>query len=107
VVRNLISNALKFTHAGGTIDISTRQEGISIEVSVSDTGIGIAQKHLPKLFRIETTYKRLGTAREKGTGLGLILCKELVEKNGGRIWVESEVGKGTTFRFTLPRMPME
>jgi signal transduction histidine kinase len=103
VVRNLISNALKFTHPGGTIDVSIRQDEKYIEVSVSDTGIGIGKEHLPKLFRIETKYKRAGTAREKGTGLGLILCKELVEQNSGEIWVESEVGKGTVFRFTLPR----
>jgi two-component system sensor histidine kinase/response regulator len=103
VVRNLISNALKFTHSGGTVGVATRQDEKYIEVSVSDTGIGIRKEHLSKLFRIETKYKRSGTAREKGTGLGLILCKELVEQNGGKIWVESEVGKGTTFRFTLPR----
>jgi two-component system sensor histidine kinase/response regulator len=103
VVRNLISNALKFTHPGGTVDVSIRQEKKDIEISVSDTGIGIGKEHLPKLFRIETKYKRVGTAREKGTGLGLILCKELVEQNNGKIWVESEVGKGTVFRFTLPR----
>jgi signal transduction histidine kinase len=103
VIRNLVSNALKFTHPGGTVDVSVRQDEKYIEVSVSDTGIGIAREHLSKLFRIETKYKKSGTAREKGTGLGLILCKELVEKNGGTIWVESEVGKGTTFRVTLPR----
>jgi len=102
VVRNLISNALKFTRTGDTVEVSTRQDEKHIEVSVSDTGIGIRKEHLPKLFRIETKYKRLGTAQEKGTGLGLILCKELVEQNGGKIWVESEVEKGTTFRFTLP-----
>lgn len=103
VVRNLISNALKFTHEGGTIEVSVRQVEQYLEVSVSDTGIGIDQVHLPKLFKIETKYKRLGTARERGTGLGLILCKELVETNAGKIWVESEPGKGTTFCFTLPK----
>jgi PAS domain S-box-containing protein len=103
LIRNLISNALKFTKAGGTVVVSATQHEQYVEISVSDTGIGIPEKSLPKLFRIDTKYKRLGTNREPGTGLGLILCKEFVEKLGGRIWVESEEGKGTTFRFTLPK----
>jgi two-component system sensor histidine kinase/response regulator len=102
VIRNLISNALKFTYPGGRIDISARHDERDVEIAVSDTGMGIDQEHLPKLFRIETKYKRLGTAHETGTGLGLILCKELIEKNRGRIWAESEVNKGSVFRFTLP-----
>ncbi len=104
VLRNLLSNALKFTPTGGTVDVSARYAQQYVEVSVSDTGLGIAEEHLPKLFRIDARYKRLGTAREKGAGLGLILCQEFVEKNGGKIWVESEVGKGTTFTFSLPKM---
>ncbi len=107
VLRNLISNALKFTNTGGTVEVSAKQDGMYVEVSVSDTGIGIAKEHLPKLFRIDARYKRLGTAREKGTGLGLILCKEFIEKNGGKIWIESEVGQGSTVKFTLPREPIE
>lgn len=102
-VRNLTSNALKFTEAGGTVDISATQNNRSIEVSVADTGIGIGQEDLPKLFRIESRIKCLGTAGEEGTGLGLILCKELLEQNDGSIWVESEAGKGSVFRFKLPR----
>lgn len=104
VIRNLISNALKFTDAGGSISLSARQAGQDIEVSISDTGIGIPEEGIPQLFQIDTQYTNPGTAGEKGTGLGLILCKELVEKNHGKIWVESEVGRGTRFRFTLPRI---
>lgn len=102
VVRNLLSNALKFTDSGGIITVSIRQDDTCIKVSVADTGIGIDAKHIPQLFQIDTKYQRKGTANEQGTGLGLILCKEFVERNGGEIWVESEVGKGTTVTFTLP-----
>jgi two-component system sensor histidine kinase/response regulator len=103
VLRNLISNALKFTHPGGSIDVSATQINEHIEVAISDTGTGIDKENIPKLFRIDVKYTREGTAEEQGTGLGLILCKELVKKNGGKIWVESEVNKGTTFKFTLPK----
>ncbi|PIE36508.1 hybrid sensor histidine kinase/response regulator [candidate division KSB3 bacterium] len=101
IVRNLISNALKFTHFGGTIRISAREEGQYIEIAVSDTGIGMSEDEVAKLFRIDVKYRNYGTDGEDGTGLGLILCKELVEKNNGTIWVESEPGHGSTFRFTL------
>jgi signal transduction histidine kinase len=107
IMRNLISNAIKFTYPGGKILIAARQQEQHVEISVTDTGIGIDAEHLPQLFRIDAKYKRLGTDREKGTGLGLILCKDLVEKNSGRIWIESEVGKGTTFTFTLPALPVD
>jgi PAS domain S-box-containing protein len=103
VVRNLLSNALKFTETHGTIEVSVAQADASIHVLVSDTGMGIDEKALSKLFRIDAAYYKRGTAGEKGTGLGLILCKEFVEKNSGRIWIESEVGKGSTFTFTLPK----
>jgi len=103
VVRNLISNALKFISAGGSITVSATTQDQHVEVAVSDTGCGIPEDGLAKLFRIDTTYSDVGTAGEQGTGLGLILCKELVEQHDGRIWVESEVGKETTFRFTVPR----
>jgi signal transduction histidine kinase len=76
-----------------------------LEVSVSDTGIGIDQEDLPKLFRIDEKYRDSGTDGEMGTGLGLILCKELVEKSGGKIWAESKIGKGSIFTFTLPNKP--
>lgn len=102
VVRNLLSNALKFTNTEGHVEISAALKDDMIEVAVSDTGIGIDQQHIAKLFRIETTHKQIGTAGEQGTGLGLILCKDFVEKNGGRIWVESEAGNGSIFKFIVP-----
>jgi signal transduction histidine kinase len=102
VIRNLTSNALKFTSAGGSITFSATQNEQSIEVSVADTGVGIAEEALPQLFRIDTHYLKPGTDGEEGTGLGLILCRELVEKNTGKIWVESKLGEGTIIRFTLP-----
>ena len=98
-----MSNALKFTKPDGTIHISATQNDSMAEISVTDTGLGINKQHLSKLFRIDKQYRRTGTANEQGTGLGLILCKEFVERNGGQIWVESEVEKGSTFTFTLPR----
>ena len=102
VLRNLVSNAIKFTPCGGTIEISAAlSDNGLIEVAVSDTGVGIPEEDFPKLFRFDQEYTNIGTAGERGTGLGLNLCKEFVEKNGQTLWVESEVKKGTTFRFTL------
>ncbi len=102
VMRNLISNAIKFTREGGEVIISTRKTPKETIVSVRDNGLGIAPDRMEKLFRIDTNVSTPGTNKEKGTGLGLILCKEFVEKHGGSIWVESEEGKGSTFSFTLP-----
>ncbi len=102
VLRNLVTNALKFTFPEGTIMIECEKRGREMVFSVSDTGIGIEPEHLNKLFRIDSKLSRNGTADEKGTGLGLILCKEFVEIQHGRIWVESEMGTGSTFRFTAP-----
>ncbi len=93
VLRNLLSNALKFTPTGGTVDVSARHDQQHVEVSVSDTGLGIAEEHLPKLFRIDVQYKRLGTVREKGAGLGLLLCQEFVEKNGARFGLRVTSGR--------------
>lgn len=105
VLRNLISNALKFTPKGGEIQIlaNPAYKNNMIEITVSDTGIGIDKQHLNKLFRIDVTHSTSGINNEKGTGLGLILCKEFVEKNNGKIRVESEIGKGSRFIFTLPK----
>ena len=103
ILRNLISNALKFTQAGDRITVESSIAGKWIEIAVSDTGQGIMPEALPKLFRIDEKYSTVGTAGEQGTGLGLLLCQDLVQKHGGRIWVESEMGKGTVFTFTIPR----
>jgi two-component system, sensor histidine kinase and response regulator len=102
VFRNLISNAIKFTRPGGFITLSSRISGDFNEFTVEDNGVGIQKKDLEKLFRIDTKLYTKGTAEESGTGLGLILCKEFIEKNSGTIHVESEPGKGSRFIFTLP-----
>ncbi len=101
VIRNLISNAIKFTHTNGKIIVSVKSKGKYTEFTVSDTGIGMSQEDINKLFRIDLEFTNRGTANEKGTGIGLILCKEFIDKNGGNIWVESTLGKGSKFRFTL------
>ena len=102
IVRNLISNAIKYTNNGGFVNITGRVEPHWVEIFIEDNGIGIEQKNIQKLFRIDESYTTPGTQREKGTGLGLVLCKEFIDKNGGAIKVESRPGKGTTFSFTLP-----
>lgn len=103
VVRNLLSNAIKFTPAGGTITLDAHANGQTVKIMVTDTGVGMPREIVDKLFRIDTKHSTKGTANEKGTGLGLILCKEFVEKNGGHIGVDSAVGKGSTFYFTLKK----
>jgi PAS domain S-box-containing protein len=102
ILKNLLMNAIKFTHIGGKIILSTNIEGKFLEVSIADSGIGIDSVNLDKLFRLDSKFSGLGTENETGTGLGLILCKELVEKQGGTIRVKSELGIGSTFTFTLP-----
>ncbi len=102
VLRNLLSNAIKYTRPGGTIVISARSNQEKIEVTIADNGIGIARERVARLFRIEQNESTLGTNQEKGTGLGLILCREFIEKHGGRIWAESIEGKGSVFSFSLP-----
>ncbi|MFC2130676.1 sensor histidine kinase [Bacteroidota bacterium] len=103
VIRNLISNAIKFTPEGGTIKIGSGIEDDLLTAWIQDSGIGISKDNQAKLFRLDSTHTTQGTANETGTGLGLILCKEFIEKNGGEIWVESEEGKGSTFFFTVPK----
>ncbi len=122
VLRNLINNAVKFTDKGGTVEVFVRkrepskqdvsrqdkiqkeisQQGKYIEVQVKDEGVGISPENLERLFRIDVKFKSKGTRGETGTGLGLILCKDFVEKNGGKIRVESKEGEGTSFFFTIP-----
>lgn len=103
IIRNFVSNSIKFTNSGGKIIIKGVINGDNAEVSVTDTGIGISIANQKNLFRIDEQFRRDGTANEKGTGLGLILCKEFIEKNNGVLWVESEEGKGSRFSFTVPR----
>ncbi|MCK9282578.1 MAG: PAS domain S-box protein, partial [Melioribacteraceae bacterium] len=104
VLRNLITNAIKFTQPNGIIKVKTEDRDNEIAISVTDSGIGMSEEDKNKLFKIEVHHTSVGTYNEVGTGLGLILCKELVEKLGGKIWVESEIGKGSKFIFTLPKM---
>ena len=103
VLRNLVSNAIKFTNAGGTIRIKALEQAGLVSIYVSDNGIGIPPVTLSRLFDVSQNISTTGTAKETGTGLGLLLCREFVEKHGGRIWVESEIGKGSNFIFTLPK----
>ena len=105
VVRNLISNAIKFTPEGGKITLKTSRQNGEAVTSITDTGVGMGQNVIDKLFRIDSKHSTKGTANEKGTGLGLILCKEFVEKNGGRIWVTSKEGEGSVFYFSLNPKP--
>jgi signal transduction histidine kinase len=105
VLRNLLNNALKYTPEDGQITFSATQKQNEVEISVQDTGLGIKPELLDKLFNIGDSTSTLGTKNEKGTGIGLVLCKELLDKNGGTIQVVSEVGKGTTFTLALPNKP--
>ncbi len=106
ILRNLISNAIKFTPKGGEITVSTqlitdKNQQEYTQISVKDTGMGISKEKIIQLFKISENVSTKGTEGEEGTGLGLILCKEFVEKHGGKIWVESEVGQGSEFTFTI------
>ena len=102
ILRNLISNAIKFTQPDGVINIFTETNGSNAIITVSDNGVGIEKNNFNKIWEITSHYSTTGTANERGTGFGLILCKEFVEKHGGQIWVESELGKGSDFKFTMP-----
>lgn len=102
ILRNLISNAIKFTDADGKINVYATQNDKFTEIAVHDNGVGIHEERQNKLFGLEVNESSYGTANEKGTGLGLTLCKEFVEKHGGKIWVESKLGKESVFKFTLP-----
>jgi PAS domain S-box-containing protein len=102
VLRNLISNGIKFTHKGGKVVVGATITGNEVIISVKDTGIGISEENINKLFRIDTRFQLPGTDKEQGTGLGLKLCKEFIEKLNGKIWVESIENKGSDFKFSIP-----
>ena len=102
ILRNLITNAIKFTHKNGKVEVNTITYKNHLEISVSDNGVGMSKDIMAKLFKIDANLSSRGTENERGTGLGLFLCKEFVEKHGGKIWTESEEGKGSTFKFLLP-----
>jgi signal transduction histidine kinase len=106
VLLNLLSNALKFTPEGGRIDVRTTMNDGMAEIAVTDTGVGIAPEDQEAIFE---EFRQVGTADKKveGTGLGLTLCRKFIELHGGRIWVKSEVGQGSTFTFTIPVRPFE
>ncbi len=104
VIRNIISNAVKFTPKNGEMHIQSIEEKDKVTISVKDSGIGMTPKMLKNLFRLDVQTNRKGTDNEPSTGLGLILCKEFIEKHGGSIWVESEENKGSTFSFSFPKM---
>jgi len=113
ILRNLISNAIKFTPKNGTVSfrvsnfVNENEKEVAdpkfVLFSICDNGIGISKENQKKIFKIEENFTTYGTNNEKGTGLGLILCKDFVEMNGGKIWVESDEGKGTKFHFTIPK----
>jgi signal transduction histidine kinase/ligand-binding sensor domain-containing protein len=102
VIRNLISNSIKFTPRNGKVEVSAKNTEKNIDITVTDSGIGMSRETISKLFRIDGNLSTPGTEQERGTGLGLILCKEFVNKHGGRIWVESEPEKGSTFKIVIP-----
>jgi signal transduction histidine kinase len=103
ILQNLMINAIKFTNPSGTVNISAVSNDGFVEVTVSDNGIGITKKTLKNLFELTAAGTASGTSNETGSGLGLVICSEFVERHGGKIWVESKPGKGSDFKFTLPK----
>ena len=104
IIRNLVSNALKFSFKGGVVEISAeKSDNEMVSITIKDHGIGMNQELIDKLFTLTENINRKGTEGEPSTGLGLILCKEFVEKQGGKIWAESKEGEGSSFIFTLPQ----
>jgi two-component system, sensor histidine kinase and response regulator len=103
ILRNLLTNAIMFSHPGGEVRVTAREEGGEVEVTVADRGIGIAPQDQQKLFRVDGRFQAKGTRGEIGTGIGLILCRDLATQNRGRIWLDSEPGAGTQVHVTLPR----
>ncbi|HLN21061.1 MAG TPA: PAS domain-containing sensor histidine kinase [Bacteroidales bacterium] len=103
VILNIVSNAIKFTNPGGNVEISSFNDQNELTVIITDNGVGINKNKIEKLFVIEGNQSTRGTLNEEGTGLGLILCKEFISRHGGKIWAESEPGKGSSFFFTIPQ----
>ena len=104
ILRNLISNAIKFTPQNGVISINAEENETEHLISIIDSGVGIANANLEKLFQIDRSHSTSGTNDESGTGLGLILCKDFIDYHKGKIWAESEVGVGTNMQFCLPKI---
>ncbi|MEA3392348.1 MAG: ATP-binding protein, partial [Candidatus Marinimicrobia bacterium] len=102
ILQNLISNAIKYSHHGGLITIIVKEKSKQLEISIRDQGVGMDENTLKNLFHIDQTVSELGTDGEKGTGLGLILSKEFVERHRGKIFAKSEKGKGSTFTVSIP-----
>jgi len=102
ILRNLFSNAIKFTGKGGNITLSSTAKKDFLEITIADTGVGMSDEYMKKIFRIDEKHLTRGTEKETGTGIGLVLCKDFIEKHGGKIWVESKPGEGSRFSFTLP-----
>jgi signal transduction histidine kinase len=102
ILRNLFSNAIKFTFEGGRVVADAIVRDKHVEVIISDNGVGISENKIDQIFDVDANETTRGTSNESGTGLGLIICKEFVEKHKGTIWVESEISKGSTFKFTIP-----
>ncbi len=102
MIRNLISNSIKFTGNGGEITIWAYLKNDKIDIYITDTGVGMSKEGIEQLFQVDNSISTKGTNQESGTGLGLIICKEFIEKNFGSIAVESELNVGTTFIITLP-----
>ncbi|MCF8298992.1 MAG: hypothetical protein K9J13_15695 [Saprospiraceae bacterium] len=102
VIRNLISNAIKFSYSKSEIIVSCEIMNNLVKVGIKDSGTGISKENIKRLFKIKEQYTEQGTSKETGTGLGLILCEEFINRNKGTIWVESILGKGSTFYFTIP-----
>ncbi len=105
VLHNLISNAMKYSYPGGSVTVTGQMNGQEAILTIADRGIGIEADDLPKLFRLDARFSKEGTDGEKGTGLGLILCQALIEKNNGALKLESEIGRGTTVAVNIPHMP--
>ncbi|TVR03315.1 MAG: PAS domain-containing sensor histidine kinase [Desulfovibrionales bacterium] len=102
VLRNLLTNALKFSNPGSSVTIGATRDEATVVIAVQDNGVGMDHCTAAKIFSLDKTTSRIGTKGERGSGIGLILCKEFVEKQGGRIWVESTSGQGSIFKFSLP-----